>query len=55
MCKAGGGYSNDCAVKAECRLTDTRQKVVLRGTYISGGTCRSVCGNVVLFAEKFNI
>jgi len=46
MYKPGGGYSNDCAVKVECRLTDTRQKVVV------GGTCISVCENAILFQRS---
>jgi hypothetical protein len=32
MYKPDGGYSNDCAVLDESRLTDTRQKLVLWGT-----------------------
>ena len=43
MYKPGGGCSKDCPVKAECRLTDTRQKVVLRGMSIS------VCENAIFF------
>jgi len=45
MYKPGGGYSNDCAVKAECSLTDTRQKVVLRGT------CILECENAIFFRD----
>jgi len=46
MYKPDGGYSNDCAVKAECLLTDTRQKVFV------GGTCISVCENAIIFQRS---
>ena len=46
MYKPGGGYSNDCTVKAECCLTDTRQKVVVVAT------CMSVCENAILFQRN---
>jgi hypothetical protein len=45
MYKPGGDYSNECAVKGECLLTDTRQTVVLRGT------CISVWENAIFFKE----
>jgi len=49
MYKSGGGYSNDCAVKDESRLTDTRQKLVL------WGTCISVCENATFFQRNLVI
>jgi len=46
MYKPGDGYSNDSTVKCECLLTDTRQKVSLRGT------CISVCENDIFFFRE---